>query len=205
MPAQITALDVRSTDIDGLRVLTMRQVTDERGTVREFFRASGFGDVATGALPAWQQINVTESAYGAVRGLHGEAMTKLVACVAGRAFGAYLDARPDSASHGAVVTVDLEPGIQVLVPAGVCNAFQTVSREGSQYLYCFTDEWRPGMAGTAYTPLDEALGIDWPVPIDPGDPAQISAKDAGAPRFSDHRQADPAPTERVATLPATGG
>ena len=39
--------------------------------------------------------------------------------------------------------------------------------EGSQYLYCFTEEWRPGMAGTAYSPLDEGSGIGWPIPVDP--------------------------------------
>ena len=79
-----------------------------------------------------------------MRGLHGEAMTKLVGCVAGEAYGAYLDARPDSASYGKVVTVELRPGTQVLVPAGVCNGFQSVSEQGTQYLYCFTEEWRPG-------------------------------------------------------------
>jgi len=45
------------------------------------------------------------------------------------------------------------------------------------------------MAGVAFTPLDEGLGVEWPVPIDPADPAQISAKDAGAPRFSEVRAA----------------
>ena len=180
MAVEIIEKSVAGTAIEGLQVITLKQVTDERGTVREFFRTSGYE-----GLGGWQQINVTESGYRAVRGLHGEAMTKLVSCVSGRAFGAYLDARPDSPSYGRVATVDLEPGVQVLVPAGVCNGFQSLSEEGSQYLYCFTEEWRPGMAGVGYTPLDEGLGIQWPLPIDVDDPAQISAKDAGAPRFSE--------------------
>jgi dTDP-4-dehydrorhamnose 3,5-epimerase len=41
------------------------------------------------------------------------------------------------------------------------------------------------MAGTAVNPLDPALGIDWPVPIDTGDPAQISAKDVAQPPLAD--------------------
>jgi dTDP-4-dehydrorhamnose 3,5-epimerase len=41
------------------------------------------------------------------------------------------------------------------------------------------------MPGVAVTPLDPALGIDWPLPIDPAEPAQISAKDAWAPRFAE--------------------
>jgi dTDP-4-dehydrorhamnose 3,5-epimerase len=187
MSVHITELQTSGTDIEGLLICTLKQVSDERGTVREFYRASAYADGLGGAveLPAWRQINVTESRYGAIRGMHGESMIKLVSCVAGHAYGAYLDARPDSASYGAVVTVELAPGTQVLVPAGVCNGFQSVSEQGTQYLYCFTEEWRPGMAGIAYTPLDEALEFHWPVPIDPADPSQISAKDAGAPRFSE--------------------
>ncbi len=184
MSVHITDMQSATTDIEGLLVLTLKQVRDERGTVREFFRTSAYTDAVPG-LGDWRQINVTESGHGAVRGLHGEAMTKLVACVSGEAFGAYLDARSDSPSYGALVTVPLSPGVQVLVPAGVCNGFQSVSEQGTQYLYCFTEEWRPGMAGTAFSPLDEQLGLHWPIPIDPADPAQISAKDARALRFSD--------------------
>lgn len=194
MSVHITDLEPSTTDIEGLVVFTLKQVRDERGTVREFYRASAYSEAGPG-VGGWRQINVTESGYGAVRGLHGEAMTKLVACVSGEAFGAYLDARPDSPSYGALVTVALTPGVQVLVPAGVCNGFQSVSEQGTQYLYCFTEEWRPGMAGTAFSPLDEKLGLHWPIPIDAGNPAQISAKDAGAPCFSDQ----PAPSDQSAS------
>ena len=106
-------------------------------------------------------------------------------CIAGKAFGAYLDARPDSPSYGKLVTAELTIGTQVLVPPGVCNGFQTLSREGSQYLYCFTDEWYPGMPGTAFSPLDEGLPLAWPIAVNAGDPAQISAKDAAAAKFSE--------------------
>jgi dTDP-4-dehydrorhamnose 3,5-epimerase len=41
------------------------------------------------------------------------------------------------------------------------------------------------MPGRACNPLDPALGIDWPLPIDPGDPAQLSVKDRDAPSFSE--------------------
>ena len=186
MSVQITDMRTSETGIEGLLILTLKQVSDERGTVREFFRASAH-TAALAGVGDWRQINVTESGYGAVRGLHGEDMVKMVGCVAGAAFGAYLDARPDSASYGKLVTVELSPGTQVLVPAGVCNGFQSVSPGGSQYLYCFTEEWRPGMPGTAYSPLDEGLGLRWPIPVDAGNPAQISAKDAAAPKFSDQK------------------
>jgi dTDP-4-dehydrorhamnose 3,5-epimerase len=195
MAVQITDMNVQRTAIDGLLICTLKQVSDERGVVREFFRASSYAQEVAGA-GGWQQINVTESRYGAVRGLHGESMVKLVSCVAGDAFGVYLDSRPNSASYGEVVTVRLSPGIQVLVPPGVCNGFQSLSRQGTQYLYCFTAEWQPGMAGVAFNPLDEGLAIDWPLPIDRNNPACISAKDANAPLFSERESGRPRSDER---------
>ncbi len=173
-------MSVATTAIDGLCVLTLKQIGDERGTIREFYRESAFVEAGLPSLGPWVQVNVTETHRGAVRGMHGEDMTKLVAVVAGRAHGAYVDTRPGSPSHGVVVEVDLAVGTQVLVPAGVANGFQAVE-DGTQYLYCFDAEWVPGMAGTAIAPLDPALGIAWPLPVDPDDPAQLSVKDRDAP------------------------
>jgi dTDP-4-dehydrorhamnose 3,5-epimerase len=172
------------TKIDGLYLIEMKQVTDDRGVVREFYRESAFLDAGLPSLGPWLQVNVTESKHGAIRGLHGEDMFKLVAIVAGEAFGAYVDARPDSPSRGAVVTTRLVQGTQVLVPKGVCNGFQSVSDGTTQYLYTFDNEWSAGMAGTDVNPLDPALGIAWPVPVDPDDLQQVSAKDRGLPTLA---------------------
>lgn len=182
----VTVLDLSTdaTDIDGLVVVTMKQVTDERGTIREFYRESAFVDAGLPSLGPWVQVNVTETVRGAIRGMHGEAMTKLVSVASGRAHGAYVDVRSGSATFGAVVQVELVPGVQVLVPPGVCNGFQALE-DGTQFLYCFDVEWQPGMAGVACTPLDPALGIDWPIAVDPDDEAQVSAKDRSAPRLAE--------------------
>ena len=184
MVTSVIDFEVSKTAIDGLLVLSMKQVSDERGTIREFFRESGLQEAGVDAGP-WRQINVTQSRQGTIRGLHGEAMTKLVAIVSGEAFGAYVDTRPDSSTAGAVATVRLVPGTQVLVPAGVCNGFQSVSAEPTQYLYCFDTEWAPGMAGVAVNPFDAELGINWPIPIDREDRSLLSAKDAAAPALAD--------------------
>lgn len=183
MPDRID-FDLAPSAIDGLHIITMKQVTDERGTVRELFRESAFVDAGLGPLGPFRQINATETARGGLRGFHAEAITKLVAVVAGEAFGAWVDLRVESASLGAVVTVALVPGVQVLVPNGVGNGFQSLV-DGTQYVYCFDQEWVPGMAGTACNPLDPALGVEWPLPIDRNDRAQISEKDLNAPSFAD--------------------
>ncbi len=188
---ETSAFGARPTAIDGLLLLTMKQVHEDRGIVREFYRESAFVGAGVPALGPWRQVNVTYTRRGALRGMHAEHMVKLVAVVSGEAFAAYVDLRADSGTYGKVVTTSLVPGVQVLVPKGVGNGFQAVSEDGCQYLYCFDDEWVPGMAGLACSPLDPALGIDWPLPVDPDDPTQVSAKDRDAPLFSQLGRTDP--------------
>lgn len=182
MGVEIVDFEVRSGTIDGLVVITMKQVTDERGTIRELFRRSAFASAGID-LAAFDQINVTETARGAIRGLHAEAMTKLVTVSVGTALGVYLDLRRGSATFGGVATVELRPGTQVLVPSGVANGFQALA-DGTQYVYCFDREWVPGMPGWSCSPLDPDLGVAWPIEIDPDDPAQISTKDRTAPSLA---------------------
>jgi len=177
--------DARTTGIEGLFIITMKQVEDERGTVREFYRESAFVDAGLGSLGPWLQVNATSTHRGGLRGLHAEDMVKLVAVVSGEAFGAYVDTRSDSPTWGQVVTATLLPGMQVLVPRGVANGFQATGPGDTEYLYCFDQEWVPGMAGAGCNPLDPALGIAWPIPIDAADRSQISEKDHRAPLFSD--------------------
>lgn len=178
---EITPFAATETAIEGLWIITMYAATDERGTVREFYRESRFKEAGLPSLGPWVQVNITETRQGALRGMHGEELTKLVAVAEGEAFGAYVDAREESASYGELVTARLTKGTQVLVPPGVCNGFQVVSAPSAQYLYCFDTEWQPGMGGAAVSALDPKLAIPWPLPVDPDDPAQLSAKDAALP------------------------
>jgi dTDP-4-dehydrorhamnose 3,5-epimerase len=178
-------ISTRATGIDGLTVIVMKEVREPRGIVREFYRESAFVEAGLPSLGPWVQINVTETKRGSLRGLHGEDMFKLVAVVAGEAFGAYVDARPESPTCGKVVTVRLVEGTEVLVPRGVCNGFQAVNPGSTQYLYAFDSEWRPGMAGIAVNALDPALGIDWPLAVTLDDETSISPKDRGLPTFEE--------------------
>ena len=185
MGVEVEELATRRGRLEGLWVIDIRQITDERGTIRELFRRSAFESIGI-ELGAFSQINVTESVRGSVRGMHAEAMTKLLSVASGEAFGAYVDLRPDSATFGSVETLLLRPGVQVLVPPGVANGFQSLS-DPCQYVYCFDREWAPDMAGAMCTPLDPELAIAWPITIDVDDRAQISAKDRDAPTVADLR------------------
>ena len=169
--------------IDGLVIITMKQASDDRGTVRELFRRSAF-DEAGVEFGRIEQVNLTETnEVGAVRGMHAESMTKLVTVAHGRARGLYVDARPDSPTFRFVDAVDLEPGVQVLVPNGVANGFQALT-SGTQYAYCFDREWSPAMPGIAFSPLDALVADHWPLPFDAADQRFLSSKDHDAPDFA---------------------
>ncbi len=184
-PAVVTSLEARPTEIEGLLVIRTKHVDDERGTVREMFREGAISELSAGRLKRVRQVNLTYSRRGCIRGLHGEAMVKLVGVATGSALGAYVDTRTSSPTAGTLVTVDLGPGTQVLVPAGVCNGFQSTSEDGCLYLYCFDEEWEAGMPSVGVNPLDPYLKVPWPLDIDPGDSSLVSVKDAGLPPLSE--------------------
>lgn len=181
----IQEMKFETTPIQGLLVITMKQITEGRGTIREAFRQSSFDTLHIEGVKTWAQVNVTETRRGAIRGMHAESMNKLVSIVAGEAFGAYVDLREDSPTKGAVFTATLTKGKQIFVPKGVANGFQSTSEEPSQYMYCFDEEWVPGMAGKAINPLDPALHIEWPIEVDTTDQTLISQKDLSAPSLSE--------------------
>jgi dTDP-4-dehydrorhamnose 3,5-epimerase len=72
----LAPFSVQHSEIPELAVLRMKQVSDPRGFVREVFRASGMAEAGLHPGP-WRQLNLTETRRGAIRSLHGEAMTKL--------------------------------------------------------------------------------------------------------------------------------
>ena len=82
--AEIVPMSVEQTAIDGLVKITTKAVTDERGTVREFFRTSGFAEAGVPVPERWAQINLTWTRQGGLRGLHGEAADKLIGIASGR-------------------------------------------------------------------------------------------------------------------------
>ena len=138
------------------------------------------------ALGPWRQVNVTDTRQGALRGMHAEDMVKLVAVVAGEAFAAYVDLRPASATYGKVVTTTLTPG-----PPGArarrasATASRPPPRAAASTSTASTRSGCRAWPGWPARPLDPALGIDWPLPIDPDDPSQMSAKDRDAPLLAD--------------------
>ena len=181
----MTPATAEPTPIPGLHVLRTKVAEDDRGAVREIFRPSALAELGLPRMSV-QQVNLTYSRSGAVRGIHAEDMHKLVGVASGEAFGVWVDLRPGP-GFGRLVTLRLVQGVQVLVPPGVGNGLQALT--ACEYLYCFDQEWQPGMAGACVHPRDPDLAIAWPRPVDPADPAQLSAKDAAQPSLAQVRAA----------------
>lgn len=177
----VSGATAEPTAIAGLHLIRTKVAGDERGEVREILRPSTLAALGLPALEV-RQVNLTATRAGAVRGIHAEAMHKLVGVASGEAFGVWVDLRPGP-GHGQVVTTPLVLGLQAFVPPGVGNGLQAVT--DCEYLYCFDREWEPGMAGACVHPLDPDLAIPWPLPVDPADRSQLSAKDAAQPRLRD--------------------
>ena len=130
----------------------MKQVTDERGTVREFYRESAFAEAGLPSLGPWLQVNVTETHQGGCGACTPRTWSSSWRSSPARRSAPTSTrgpARPPSARSSPSTLV---PGAQVLVPQGVGNGFQATVRGRRQYLYCFDQEWAPGMAGVACTP-----------------------------------------------------
>ena len=62
-------MEVSKTDIDGLVVIQVKTIEDDRGVIREFYRESSWLEAGLPSLGPWAQFNVTDTRRGTVRGL----------------------------------------------------------------------------------------------------------------------------------------
>lgn len=185
-----TALAVHETAIAGLLVVDVPVHGDARGWFKEHWQREKMTALGLPDFGPVQQNVSFNAAVGTTRGFHAEPWDKYLGVATGRAFGAWVDLRPGP-GYGRVVTHELTPGVAVLVPRGVANAFQTLEPD-TAYTYLVNDHWSPDAAYSAVDLGDPALGVEWPVPLDR---AVVSDKDRTNPRL-----ADAAPVPPLATV-----
>src|SRR5690554_4640572 len=103
-------MNIIPTLLAGCVVIEPRVFADERGYFFESFNAEVFAQ-ETGHQLAFVQDNESYSRYGTIRGLHAQkgeaAQAKLVRVLSGRVLDVVVDARPESASFGQHVAVEL--------------------------------------------------------------------------------------------------
>ena len=176
-------MKVTTTAIEGVLIIEPKVFGDERGFFFESFNQRAFNE-AVGQPVEFVQDNHSRSAKGVLRGLHFQrephAQGKLVRVTQGSVFDVAVDIRPDSATFGRWVGVELS-GVnhrQMWIPAGLAHGF-LVTSDSADFLYKTTDYYRPESEGSVRWD-DPDLAIAWPLE---GITPALSAKDAAAPRL----------------------
>ena len=176
-------MKITTTAIEGVLILEPKVFGDERGFFFESFNQRAFNE-AVGQAVDFVQDNHSRSAKGVLRGLHFQraphAQGKLVRVTQGSVFDVAVDIRPDSATHGRWVGVELS-GVnhrQLWIPPWLAHGF-LVTSDSADFLYKTTDYYRPDSEGSVRWD-DPDLAIAWPLE---GLTPALSAKDAAAPRL----------------------
>lgn len=178
------AIQVTSTALPEVKIITPRVFGDARGFFYESFNAREFAEqVDPEAL--FVQDNHSRSTRGVLRGLHYQiqhAQGKLVRVTAGEVFDVAVDVRRHSCNFGKWVGISLsaENRQQLWIPAGFAHGFLVLS-ESADFLYKTTDYWQPDYE-RAIIWNDPEIGIQWPLA---GHAPLVATKDAAGKRLSE--------------------
>lgn len=169
---------VTATALAGCLVVEFDRRGDDRGW---FQRAIDPGELAAvGVDFTVAQANFAQTVRrGTVRGMHyqraphGEA--KLFHCIAGRVFDVAVDLRESSQTFGGWfgIELDADEPRALLVPVGFAHGYLSLVDE-VQVAY-FASQGYVAAAEQVLSPLNTAVGIDWPIGIE-----HLSEKDRAA-------------------------
>jgi dTDP-4-dehydrorhamnose 3,5-epimerase len=171
---------------------------DSRGSFRELWRSSAFGELdpelAGGSPASFVQANLSSSAAGVLRGLHlHRRQLDYWVVTSGRALVALVDVRPlveGSLDRPPVEVRELAADGSVTIPAGVAHGF--LALEPLELFYLVTREF-DGSDELGFAWDDPLAAVPWP-PV-PGTPD-------GRPILSDRDRANPTLPDLVARLRA---
>ncbi|MDD2818449.1 MAG: dTDP-4-dehydrorhamnose 3,5-epimerase family protein [Candidatus Nanopelagicales bacterium] len=176
-------MQVNELAIEGVWSFTPLQRPDDRGVFLEAFKADMLR-TASGHSLALEQMNISVSKLGTVRGVHfaqvppGQA--KYVQCFSGRILDIVVDIRVGSPTFGQWDAIELndENRIGLYISEGLGHAFCALSDSVTVGYLC-SEPYAPGREHGIH-PLDPALGLPFPE----GTAALLSPKDAAAPTLA---------------------
>lgn len=177
-------LQIESTAIPDVLILTTRWFEDERGAFTEAFNADRWE--AAGLVSAFtQDAQSLSRPVGTVRGLHFQrppmAQTKIIRILRGALWDVAVDIRVGSPTYGKWVGVELSAANrrQLYIPQGFAHGFVTLEPD-TEALYKLGANYSPEHeSGIRWD--DPTLGIDWPLPV--ANPV-ISERDANFPSLN---------------------
>jgi dTDP-4-dehydrorhamnose 3,5-epimerase len=182
--------------IEGAWTFTPRIHADRRGSFHEWFRVPDLVAATGRALPL-AQANLSVSARGTLRGIHfadvppGQA--KCLTCTRGAMLDVIVDIRVGSPTYGRWDSVVLDETTRrtVYVSEGLGHAFLALTDDATLVYLC-SEGYAPEREHTVHV-LDPAIGIDWPLDVEP----VLSPRDASAPTLAEARAAGLLPDHRA--------
>lgn len=145
--------------IEGVEVVPLRRIADERGTIYHMLRADDDHFVQFG------EIYFSSIYPGVVKGWHRHReMTLNYACILGRIKLVLYDDREDSPTGGVLRELFLGPDDHslVVIPPGVWSGFKGMSAPFALVANCCTHQHDPSRT-TRLDPFDNHIPYDWEV------------------------------------------
>jgi len=178
-------MDVQTTAIPGVLLITPKRYADERGWFTELYEADRYRRAGVDAGFIQDNRSLSRPVH-TIRGLHFQrppfAQAKLVQALRGSILDVAVDIRAGSPTFGRHVAAVLtaESGAQLYVPAGFAHGFCTLEPD-TEVLYKVSAPYsREHDGGILWH--DPALGIEWPAGPDR---AIVSDKDRMLPRLAE--------------------
>lgn len=158
----------KKTKIDGLFIIEIEQLPDERGFFARTFDRALFGRNGLAVDFVQHNISLTHK-RGTIRGIHYQATpheeAKLIRCTKGEVFDVAIDLRPRSSTYKRLFTHTLtHDSYQLLyIPEGVAHGFQTLT-DDVEMSYLMSHPFHPDAArGIRWD--DPQFRINWPLPL----------------------------------------
>lgn len=156
------------TVIKGPFVIEPERQEDERGFFARVFCEREFS--ALGLETRYVQCSISYNLRkGTLRGLHYQAPphdeVKVVRCTRGAIYDVIVDLRPDSATHGRWVGVELSADNRrmLYIPKGCAHGFQTLEDDCEVFYQISAEYHSPSARGLRHD--DPGLAITWPLPV----------------------------------------
>ena len=157
-------MEISEFNIPGLKLITPKRFSDERGFFMESFQTDRYAQVIQ---EHFVQDNISNSKKGVIRGLHLQqpphAQGKLVQVLRGAVSDVALDLRKSSPTFGMHVQVEIsaENGQQFYIPPGFAHGFQALE-DDTLFLYKCTNFYAAADELTLRWD-DPVLDIQWPI------------------------------------------
>ncbi len=164
-----------ASDIEGVYVIRLKKLEDERGLFVRTFCKQDFKQI--GFNKEFVQFNHSFNKYkGTIRGMHFQktpySETKLIRCIQGAVYDVAVDLRRGSHTFLQHFAIELsaENMVSILIPEGFAHGFQTLENN-SALMYHHTQYYKPDAeAGVRFD--DPAFNIHWKIPAE-----MVSEKD----------------------------